>query len=414
MTPDLCARLPWLPVWATLTGLVLSGVSACPVAPGSAASDAPVLADAGLDAATRVGSELPATARLPDAAERSADALSDLDAHLPPDLSPDLPTDTPPSAGPDVIGHIDAGDSGAAPDAAPAAYRSHLHVPLAIPVEDDGGTEADIADPHVIRVGDTFYLYATAPGHDFRVWTSADLVSWEAGGVVWEPELGSWNYLGLLWAPSVHPGDGGFYMYYTAAPKIGVAFSTSPTGPFEDVLEGPLVDAGLFGASIDAFLLEEPDGALTLYATWGPPGGLAAFPMTDYVTLAGGPVMVAVPGDEAWEGQITEAPWVVVRGGVYHLMFSGNDTGSNRYAVGVAVGESPLGPFERYPTNPILASVPELGIWGPGHHSLTTGPDGAAVIVFHAQIAPQDGWNRRIFLGLLDLTGELLAAVPPL
>ena len=43
------------------------------------------------------------------------------------------------------------------------------HLPLPIPAGLDGELEVDIADPHVIRVGDRWYLYATSPGLDFRV-----------------------------------------------------------------------------------------------------------------------------------------------------------------------------------------------------------------------------------------------------
>src|SRR5262245_21155712 len=74
------------------------------------------------------------------------------------------------------------------------------HQVLAIPAD------GDIADPDVIRIDGTWYLYATNTQIDFEVWTSDDLAIWRSGGKVWTPTPGSWNQarnLGGAWAPHV-------------------------------------------------------------------------------------------------------------------------------------------------------------------------------------------------------------------
>jgi len=282
--------------------------------------------------------------------------------------------------------------------------------PLPIPAGVDGSMDVDIADPHVIVVDGTYHLYATAPGHDFRVWTSTDLCEWSEGQVVWEPPA-PWDSLAVLWAPSVHPGDGGYYLYYTVGLRIGVAFADSPLGPFEEVVDTPLIGGGLAEVAIDAFLFEASDGSKWLYSTYNPEDALVVTPMADHTTVAGDPIPLLTPGDDsAWEGSIVEAPWVVEHDGRFHLMYSGNETWTQHYAVGVAVADSPAGPFVRYADNPILGSDEELGLWGPGHHALVQGPDGSTLIFHHAKIGPGAGFNRRIFVGRVDFDagGEIV------
>src|SRR5690606_24985181 len=89
---------------------------------------------------------------------------------------------------------------GAAEPAAPATYKN--------PIVAAGNP----ADPHVIRVGDTYYLYATTHGRGYDVLTSKDLVHWENQGSCFDDPRGG------AWAPDVFHnvrGDGKFYLYYT-------------------------------------------------------------------------------------------------------------------------------------------------------------------------------------------------------
>ena len=102
----------------------------------------------------------------------------------------------------------------------------------------------DIGDPHPMKVGDRWYLYATTSTLGIEGWTSTDLVQWDRLGYVWQPTAGTWTEQADAWAPSVHPGDGGYYLYYTCDRRIGVAFADTPEGPFTDVFDHPLVGSG--------------------------------------------------------------------------------------------------------------------------------------------------------------------------
>jgi beta-xylosidase len=92
-----------------------------------------------------------------------------------------------------------------------------------------------------------------------------------------------------------------------------------------------------------------------------------------------------VSNDKLWEGRVVEAPTMWKHEGKYYLFFSGNDYAGPPYAVGYANCQSPTGPCEDAPENPILASKmdqPPLVI-GPGHQAIVQ-VDGQTWIVYHA------------------------------
>ena len=95
---------------------------------------------------------------------------------------------------------------------------------------------------------------------------------------------------------------------------------------------------------------------------------------------------MAIEPDQTWEilpglAEINEGPWVFDYSGTYYLMYSGNMAGAKEYAVGYATASSPLGPWTKSASNPILSESD--GLSGPGHHSIATGPDGNLYMFYH-------------------------------
>src|SRR5438874_6624853 len=98
-----------------------------------------------------------------------------------------------------------------------------------------------IADPFVLRVGDRYFAYGTAPadgrGNQFPILTSTNLVQWT---YVRHALRAATPF--AHWAPEVARGDDGkFYLYHSASDVAGdeghrlrVAIADSPEGPFED------------------------------------------------------------------------------------------------------------------------------------------------------------------------------------
>lgn len=121
------------------------------------------------------------------------------------------------------------------------------------------------ADPFVLfdRPSGYYYAYSTEgadPGHHFGIYRSPDLATWEhvPGGALRAGQDGDWAH-DWFWAPEVYhnPDTGLYYLFYAARMnrgvaehfryadfeepcKVGVAVSSSPAGPFRDIVEAPL------------------------------------------------------------------------------------------------------------------------------------------------------------------------------
>jgi beta-xylosidase len=278
------------------------------------------------------------------------------------------------------------------------------------------------ADPFVLRSGNTFYAYGTGAtglerdGKAFPVLRSTDLNRWHYVGGALKPVEGFHGY----WAPEVAFSDGLYYMFYSGNDKPGdeghrvrVARSENPEGPFED-MQGPLM--GDLGFTIDAnpffdtvskewflffatdYLADEPHGT-----------GIGVVRLRDMTTVAGEPVIVA-RATQAWQlyeenrqhmgkrwkqWYTVEGPCVVYHQRRYWCLYSGGRWSGERYGVGFAVAEHPMGPWRddfavHGPT--VLRGIPGKVI-GPGHTSVTQSPDGRGhILIYHAW---DEGMTRR-------------------
>jgi len=254
------------------------------------------------------------------------------------------------------------------------------------------------ADPSVIRVGDAYYLYPTTTGVSIECWSSVDLENWTYEGVVWGPApQGAWNDAGV-WAPDVFYYDGRFYLYYTANNKIGVAVADEPTGPFVDVYDHPFIGGGYgntIGHSIDPHVFLDDDGSLYIYCTtYIPLSSIRVSRMIDPVTVVGDWTVLIKPKLLSWETTVCEGPWMLKRGGIYYLMYSGSGANLPIYAIGYATSTSPMGPFTKYEGNPILHVDWAHEFYGPGHNSVVADEDGRLWMFYHTKVAPDIGWER--------------------
>ena len=90
----------------------------------------------------------------------------------------------------------------------------------------------------------------------------------------------------------------------------------------------------------------------------------------------GEPVEIIKPA-EPWEKKphpVTEAPWMLKHKGIYYLIYSGGGADTQDYAIGYATAKSPIGPFTKYPGNPIIKKGTR--VFGPGHISVIQTGDG--------------------------------------
>ncbi|MEU5120442.1 family 43 glycosylhydrolase [Streptomyces asoensis] len=271
------------------------------------------------------------------------------------------------------------------------------------------------ADPNIVRFGDTFYMYPTTDGFDgwsgtqFKAYSSTDLVHWTDHGVILDlgPDV-SWAD-SRAWAPTIAEKNGKYYFYYCADANIGVAVSDSPTGPFKDALDKPLLKAGQYsGQMIDPAVFTDDDGRSYLY--WGN-GHAYVVPLgDDMVSFDASEVTDITPSG------YNEGSFVVKRRGTYYFMWSENDTRDENYRVAYATGPSPTGPWTK--RGVVLEKDLSLGIKGPGHHSVVQvpGTDDWYIAYHRFAIPGGDGTHRETTVDRMefDADGLIKKVVPTL
>ena len=267
----------------------------------------------------------------------------------------------------------------------------------------------DMADPSIIRVGETYYATGTSSewAPHYPIFSSKDLVNWTQEGHVFE-EKPAW-IKNSFWAPEWFVHQGKTYVYYTARKVkdniscIGVAVADSPVGPFKDY--GPVVEFGK--EAIDAFILEDKGNLYISWKAYGldnrPIELLACKLSKDGLRMEGEPFSLLRDDEhQGLEGQ----HWFK-QGDYYYIIYSIRSCcgpGSD-YAVSVARSKKLQGPYEKYVGNPILEGSDE--ILSIGHGTLTTTPEGKTYYLAHAYL-PETGFyqGRQPFLLEMKMGGD--------
>ncbi len=192
-----------------------------------------------------------------------------------------------------------------------------------------------LADPGAMVYDGRVYLYCsnddenpTGGGYSMKsivCVSSNDLKNWTDHGVVFRvPADAAWA--SYAWAPAVVARNNAFYLYFgNSGSGIGVASSSSPTGPFTDAKGGYLIDAGTPGvlpaSSIwifDPAVFIDEDGQAYLYFGGNGEGNVRVIRLNeDMVSTSGSAVALTVP-------YFFEAAWMHKRDGLYYFSYSTN------------------------------------------------------------------------------------------
>lgn len=280
--------------------------------------------------------------------------------------------------------------STAAVTVAPPMVRDYLN-PLDVPV----------ADPQILHDGGMYYLYGTtASDEGLEVFSSPDLVHWRRHGFCYHETPTSWGQIDF-WAPEVIRKGDTYYLFYTAnnpaahVRSICVATSPSPLGPFVDRVT-PIMppNRGFIDASP---YLDPSTGIHYLYVmeeNLRPPKIWVARLSDDLLSLASD-LTECLTASQPWETGWVEGPFVIKRGDWYYMTYSGCGYASPNYAVGVATAKTPLGPWTKYPHNPVLYRT--AAVSGPGHNSIVDSPDGSELfIAYHRHLTYRGSWQREL------------------
>jgi hypothetical protein len=295
-------------------------------------------------------------------------------------------------------------------------YCNPISVPLPTTINGKPSRRgtASLADPTVFRHGGKYYLYATGGA----AWVSDDLVHWEHRPI----ELPGRGPVG----PSIIECKGKFYFIDNNAVMFR---SDAPLGPWQDL--GRVKDeAGNEMHWADWMLFADDDG--TMYAYHNSDKGIgrdgifvtALDPKFDFARTIGPTInCFAYDPSHVWERRgdrnedastsWLEAGWMTKHQGKYYLQYSAPGTEYKTYAVGVYVGDGPMGPFRYCANSPILVDRGGL-LNGPGHHAVIEGPDGRLWMVYHVLMHITSKWDRRLAIDPISFNaqGEMCVGGP--
>ncbi len=305
------------------------------------------------------------------------------------------------------------------------------------------------ADPFVFKDTDgTYYLYVTSGGaYGYRVYTSTNLVEWEAQGyclrrsdVYTDPEInklnsetGNTSAIYNFWAPEVIKEGDTYYMVYSAQEHIGIATSDSPLGPFTNDATSYLIPHTVTGRNdegvavstqkcIDGHFFKDDNGQLYLYFVscgnfslngdsidhgnniWGGPFNL------ETLTFAEGYPKKLVEHDnknevtyDGWKNTsslsflypnrydgsaVAEGPEMLKHNGKYYLTFSQDGYTSSQYSVFYVTADNPMGPYSAkklafISDDQLNEDTDNPHLYGTAHHCFTTSPDGSELIMVY-------------------------------
>ncbi|HEX8330996.1 MAG TPA: family 43 glycosylhydrolase [Segetibacter sp.] len=243
-------------------------------------------------------------------------------------------------------------------------------------------------DPSVTKIGDTYWASATSSNWfpAFPLLYSKDLLNWKQAGYIFnkKPEWADYYF----WAPEISYDSGRVYVYYTAHKKngnlcVGVASAKTPEGPYKD--HGPLICQP--HGSIDAFPIRDTAGRLFL--VWKEDANSVNLPtpiwaqqINEERTALIGERIELFRNDAPWEKELVEGVSMIKRGDYYYAFYAAAGCCGTRctYVSGVARAPNILGPWEKYPANPILT---DDSTWLCKGHGTPVEKDGRYFFLFH-------------------------------
>jgi arabinoxylan arabinofuranohydrolase len=230
------------------------------------------------------------------------------------------------------------------------------------------------ADPSGLEYNGRLYLYTShdldgQSGYDmvdFTCMSTDDMVNWTDHGEVFKvPDNASWA--GRAYAPQVVYRNNTFYMYYgNGGSSIGVAKSSSPTGPFVDAKGSALVTSSTPNCNVtyvfDPSAFVDDDGQAYLYLGGGGPGNARVIKLgNDMISTVGSAVTINAP-------IFFEASWMHKYNGKYYYSYS-SDFSAGSATIDYMMSDNPMTGFVAKGT--VLPNPPDNS-GNNNHHSIFT------------------------------------------
>lgn len=281
--------------------------------------------------------------------------------------------------------------------------------------KDNGGntvSEVFFADPTVFTENGKYYLTGTRNKEPlgFTLLESDDLQTWKiakADSMILKCGDSSFGTKGF-WAPQIIHEGNGYWLTYTADEQTVIAYADSLKSVFSQSVIRPIDDSE---KNIDSFLFKDEDGKWYLYHVRFDHGNflwVAEF-NPEKGEIVRETLTPCFRNDQEWEhtgaypsDPIMEGPTVTKLDGKYYLFYSANHFMSPDYAVGYAVADSPMGPWNKNANNPIINSR-IVGEKGSGHGDLFRDNDGNYRYVYHVHHSDSVATPRRTRIVSLNL-----------
>ncbi len=259
-------------------------------------------------------------------------------------------------------------------------------------------------DPTVMRDGEDYYMthssFTDIPG--LTVWHSRDLVNWE-------PIAHALNkFVGSVWAPDMVRHKDTYYIYFPASGSNYVVTAKDPRGPWSDPVDLKI-------GEIDPGHVAGPDGKRYLHMS----GGKMVPLSDDGLSVTGAMTKIydgwKFPHDWIVECFCLESPKLTYRNGYYYLTSAQGGTAGppTSHMVVSARSESPLGPWENSPYNPVVRNTRRDAKWvSTGHGTLIDAPDGRWWLVFHGYDRENRTIGRQTLLLPVEWTEEGWFRIP--
>jgi xylan 1,4-beta-xylosidase len=280
----------------------------------------------------------------------------------------------------------------------PVTYCNPVDLDYRFALDEPSRREA--ADPTLVVYRGEYWLFASKSG---GYWHSTDLHSWK--------HTEAHGYPVEVYAPTVVEIGGKLYL--SAFDDPWIYFSSDPaSGQWSKVAALP--------PNGDPDLFLDDDGRLYMYGGCSDKDPLRVTELAvghDFRVLAGPKTTVMTdPANHGWQvrGDANEnfgdrpwleGSWMTKHDGKYYLQFSVPATQDRGYCDGVAVADSPMGPFTEAAYNPV-SFKPTGFITGAGHSSTFQDHSGAYWHISTMTISVRHIFERRLGLFPAGFTAD--------
>jgi xylan 1,4-beta-xylosidase len=267
-------------------------------------------------------------------------------------------------------------------------------------------------DPSIVRVESDYYM-AFSRGNGFMIWHSRDLVNWRP--IIRQNFPVGFN---MVWAVDLQYFDGKFYLYlpineYPGKNTVGfgnfVTIAENPEGPWSDLVNLEIEPPHSRYAGIDPGFIETPQGEKYLYVNHG-----YVLQLNDDGTKAITTPRKVYDGwayPEEWNVQCMclESPKLLYKDGFYYMVSAQGGTAgpSTAHMSVVACSETPVGPWENSPYNPLTKTYDiEETWWHQGHGTILEAADGSWWTVYHGRLKNYTEIGRQTLLMPIEWTDD--------